>query len=59
VISAGYEVQHTHVHVIPTQSMADFDFANADHSPDPAQLDASAEQLRSALKAAGHAEADC
>ena len=29
VIVAGYEVPHTHVHVIPTSSMAQLSFANA------------------------------
>jgi histidine triad (HIT) family protein len=57
LVVAGYEVPHTHLHVIPTLSMADFNFANANHAPDPAQLDASADRLRSALRAAGHAEA--
>ena len=32
VIVAGYEVPHVHVHVIPTSSMAELNFANA--SPD-------------------------
>ena len=58
LVIAGYEVPHTHVHVIPTRSMADFDFANANRSPDPAQLDASAVRLRHELVATGHPEAD-
>ena len=29
LIVAGYEVPHTHVHVIPTSSMAQLSFANA------------------------------
>ena len=29
IIVAGYEVPHVHVHVIPTNSMAELNFANA------------------------------
>jgi histidine triad (HIT) family protein len=29
LLIAGYDVPHTHIHVIPTNSMAEFDFANA------------------------------
>lgn len=56
LVVAGFEVPHTHVHVIPTRSMEDLDFANAD--PDPGETLAEAgRRLRSALVAAGHAEA--
>jgi histidine triad (HIT) family protein len=51
VIIAGYEVPHTHVHVIPTNSMADVSFANAAASVDPAELDAAAEAIRASLRA--------
>jgi diadenosine tetraphosphate (Ap4A) HIT family hydrolase len=54
LIVAGYEINHLHVHVWPSNSMADFDFGSADHHPDPAQLDANAEKLRGGLRAAGH-----
>ena len=57
LVIAGYEVPHCHVHVIPTWSMADLDFANAVQDPDPTALDDAAERLRSALVAGGHAEA--
>lgn len=46
---AGFEVPHTHLHVVPLQSMANLDFANADESADPAELDAMAAQLAAAL----------
>ncbi len=46
---AGFEVPHTHVHVVPLQSMANLDFTNADESADPEELDAVAAQLRTAL----------
>ncbi len=46
---AGFEVPHTHVHVVPLQTMAELDFRNADVSPKADELDAMAEQLRAAL----------
>jgi histidine triad (HIT) family protein len=49
LIVAGLEVPHCHLHVIPIDSEADLSFARADHSPDPARLDAAAEALRSEL----------
>jgi diadenosine tetraphosphate (Ap4A) HIT family hydrolase len=55
VIIAGYEVPHTHVHVIPTNSMADVSFANAAPSVDPDELERAAERIRQALRAMGHA----
>lgn len=57
LIIAGFEVPHTHVHVIPTDEMADLDFANAAAEVDATELDDAAERLRTALRAAGHAEA--
>lgn len=52
----GFEVPHTHVHVWPTNDLADFDFSRVDHDPDPADLDRAGERLRAALLAAGHGE---
>ncbi len=57
VIVAGYEVPHAHIHVIPTNSMSQFSFANAATSFDPVDLEAAAESIRSHLRDAGHAEA--
>ncbi|MEZ5168001.1 MAG: HIT family protein [Acidimicrobiales bacterium] len=37
---AGFEVPHVHVHVVPLDSMRQLDFAQADPTPDPADLDA-------------------
>ena len=54
---AGFEVPHTHLHVVPLESMGHLDFAQADPDPDPADLDAVADLLRDALRAGGHAEA--
>lgn len=56
LIVAGYEINHFHVHVWPSRTMADFDFGSADQNPDPAALDANAEKLRAGLRAAGYAE---
>ncbi|MGO4120378.1 HIT family protein [Arthrobacter sp. YAF16] len=56
LIVAGYEINHLHVHVWPSNSMADFDFGSVDQHPDPARLDANAETLREGLRKAGHAE---
>lgn len=53
---AGFEVEHLHLHVWPTNSLQDFDFSRADPHPDPARMDANAERLRTALRAAGHGE---
>jgi histidine triad (HIT) family protein len=52
LIVAGLEVPHCHLHVIPIDSEADLSFARADHSPDPAYLDAAAEALRAELGSA-------
>ncbi len=57
MIVAGYEVPHAHIHVIPTNSMSQFSFANAATSFDPVDLEAAAESIRSHLRDAGHAEA--
>ena len=55
VIVAGYEVPHTHVHVIPTSSMAQLSFANAAANVDRDDLDAWASAIRRELRAAGAA----
>lgn len=51
---AGFEVPHTHIHVVPMTSMAQLDFTNADPNPDQEQLDVQLGLLRSALDDAGH-----
>ncbi len=53
-IIAGLEVPHCHVHLIPIDAESDLSFANVDPDPDPAALDAAAERIRGALRAAGH-----
>ncbi|MGI5238225.1 HIT family protein [Dactylosporangium sp. CA-139066] len=49
LVLAGFEVPHLHIHVFPTWGMDDFDFARADHHPDPAALDDAASRIRAAL----------
>lgn len=56
VILAGYEVPHTHVHVIPTHDMSDLSFANAAASVAKDDLEAAAERIRTALRALGRPE---
>ena len=51
---AGFEVPHTHVHVIPLDGMHHLDFANAAATVDHDELAGLAADLRSALTAAGH-----
>jgi histidine triad (HIT) family protein len=54
VIIAGYEVPHTHIHVIPTNEMRELSFANAAPSIDRETLDAAAVAIRQALRNNGH-----
>lgn len=49
VIIAGLEVPHLHVHVIPTNNLADFGFANADQNPSPQSLDDAQTKIKAAL----------
>ena len=54
VIIAGYEVPHTHIHVIPTDDMGQLSFANAAASIDRDELESAADAIRDALRALGH-----
>ncbi len=51
VIIAGYEVPHTHIHVIPTEHMGQLNFANAAASVSREELDSAAHAIRVALQA--------
>jgi histidine triad (HIT) family protein len=57
VIIAGYEVPHTHVHVIPTNRMAELSFENAAASVDRDDLEAAASAIRGVLERMGRSEA--
>ncbi len=50
LIIAGYEVPHAHIHLIPTSSMSQLDFANASPSADRADLEAAAHAIRVAME---------
>jgi diadenosine tetraphosphate (Ap4A) HIT family hydrolase len=54
LLVAGFEVDHLHLHVLPAWDERSLTFANARTDVPAAQLDAAAETLRSALRAAGH-----
>ena len=51
VIIAGYEVPHTHIHVVPTNDMSELSFANAAASVDRDDLQAWANAIRAELAA--------
>jgi diadenosine tetraphosphate (Ap4A) HIT family hydrolase len=51
LIVAGFEVPHTHVHVIPTRNMADLSFSNAAASVGRDELESNAEAIRVRLRA--------
>ncbi|MEM7140481.1 MAG: HIT family protein [Actinomycetota bacterium] len=50
---AGFEVPHVHIHVVPMNSMAALDFAQADSSPDQDDLDRLRADLAAALNEPG------
>lgn len=50
LIIAGYEVNHCHIHLIPTQNLSQFNFANAAASISREDLEATAEKIRLSLK---------
>ena len=54
LIIAGYEVPHTHIHVIPTMDMGQLSFANAASTADRGELESAASAIRAALLSAGH-----
>jgi histidine triad (HIT) family protein len=56
LIIAGFEVPHTHLHVVPASSMSNLDFSTADAKPDQTVLDDAADRIRAALRSAGHTE---
>jgi histidine triad (HIT) family protein len=56
LIVAGYEVPHTHVHVIPTNDMSGLSFARAASSVSPEALHVAAEAIRTELRRAGRPE---
>jgi histidine triad (HIT) family protein len=55
LIVAGYEIPHLHLHVIPTTSIRQFNFANAGNAT-PQELATAAEALRAQLRALSRPE---
>ncbi|GAA3682487.1 HIT family protein [Arthrobacter ginkgonis] len=56
LIVAGFEINHLHLHVWPSNSEAEYDFKRVQQNPDPAVMDVAAEKIRAALRDAGHGE---
>lgn len=53
---AGFEVPHTHIHVLQVTDLGDLSFANAASDPEPGEMDEALERIRSALWDLGHDE---
>ncbi len=51
LIIAGYEVNHCHIHLVPTNNMGQLSFANAAASVERTTLELNAERIISALNA--------
>ena len=50
VMIVGDEVPHTHLHVVPFDSVSELSFAHADPNPPEGSLDAAAAKIRAALR---------
>lgn len=46
---AGYEINHCHIHLVPTQSMHDLNFANAAQSVERERLELNAQKISAEL----------
>lgn len=53
---AGLEVPHTHLHLVPIETLGDLDFRNQDSKARAEDLDAAAAKIRAALRQLGHPE---
>ena len=51
LIIAGYEVPHTHLHVVPTNHLSELSFANAATSVERTELELAARAITRALEA--------
>jgi diadenosine tetraphosphate (Ap4A) HIT family hydrolase len=56
LIIAGYEVPHTHIHVLPTTDMSQLSFSNAAMSVDRESLEGAAAAIRNVLGQMGRSE---
>jgi len=57
LLIAGFEVPHTHLHVVPMDHMGHLDFRNANGSVPAEELDRVADRLRRQLADDGHGAA--
>ena len=57
LLVAGFEVPHTHLHIVPLNNMADLDFAQADEHASAEDLDDVATTMRATLTELGFSEA--
>jgi diadenosine tetraphosphate (Ap4A) HIT family hydrolase len=57
LVIAGYEIPHCHLHVIPSNSMADLEFANARTNVPREELEEAARRIIVELRSAGVAGA--
>lgn len=51
---AGFEVPHTHIHVVPINGMYDMDFGNAAAHVETEELESAAATIRAALEDLGY-----
>jgi histidine triad (HIT) family protein len=56
LIIAGYEVPHTHIHLVPTNEISELSFANAAAQVDRSELESAAELIREELRRMGRSE---
>jgi histidine triad (HIT) family protein len=56
VLVAGFEIDHLHLHVLPAWDESSLRFDNARHDAPAEELDAAAEKVREALRAAGQGD---
>lgn len=58
LIIAGYEVPHTHLHVVPTRHLSELSFANAAATVERVELEQAARAIIGALDALGYQSAN-
>lgn len=52
-IIVGFDVPHTHIHIFPAWSKADYDLSKVQHNVPDDQMDAAAQKIRDALTELG------
>jgi histidine triad (HIT) family protein len=56
MIIAGYEVPHTHIHLVPTNDLSELSFARAAAHVEREELESAAEIIREELRRMGRSE---